>query len=162
MKAKLTLKNPLWETAQRRTILERTVQQSAAELEAKIKEMILNSAPSGRIYRRGLITARASKQALGAGLVRKSGTKTRIVAGNRFHRASAKGQPPAIDSGRLLKSIQVKKTGPLQMKVFASEPYADKLDNPNKLDRPFMRKNRDNFRRKFKQNVAEAIGVKTT
>ena len=49
------------------------------------------------------------------------------------------------------------------MKVFASEPYAEQLDNPNKLDRPFMRKNRDNFRRKFKQNISDALrGVKTT
>jgi hypothetical protein len=163
MKAVLTLNNPLWNTPARLAILNKAVQQSAAELETKIKETIQNSIPAGKIYLRGAITAQATKKALALGLLRKAGTKTRIQVGTRFHRASARGQPPAVDSGRLLKSIEVKKTGALQVTVFSNAPYSDELDNPNKLNRPFIRKNRDDFRRKFKQNIADAIrGVKTT
>lgn len=160
MKAKLTLNNPLWQTASRRAILDKAAQQSAAELEAKIKQKILSSVPAGKVYARGALTARANKAQLGLGLLRKPGTKTRVIIGNRFHRASAKGQPPAVDSGKLLNSIKTKQTAPLQITIFSNLRYAEILDNPQKLNRPFMRKERDNFRSKFKKNIADALKEK--
>ena len=155
MKTKLTLKNPLWETTQRRQILEKVLNLSAQELEKAVKDRIENSVPTGRLYRRGAITARATKKTANLGLFRKAGTKTRVIIGSRFHRASASGQAPAIDSGKLLRSLQVKKTGVLQLTIFTPLKYAAILEN--KLNRPFLKVSRDNYRRKFKQNLKDAI-----
>ncbi len=158
MKATLKLTNPLWQTAARRRILDQAVRQSAAELEREIKQTILDSVPRGRLYRRGSITARATKAKLSLGLQRKKGTKTRLIAGSKFHRASARGQPPAVDSGKLLRSIRVQPgQKPLQLKIIVGVSYAKRLDDPKGLNRPFVVRSRNNFRRKFKANVQKAI-----
>lgn len=57
------------------------------------------STPSGRLYRRGSFRRGASR-----GL----GARARGV-GSRIHRASAPGQPPAEDSGRLYRDITVRR-----------------------------------------------------
>lgn len=137
MKALLKLNNPFWKTPERRQILDKAVQQSAAELEAKIKQKILESSPAGKTYARG----------------------------NIFHRASRKGQPPAVFSGSLLISIRAKKLGELKSSVSTSKNYAPRLDNKNKLDRPFFESTAEAYKAQFKQNLTDAIreaGVKTT
>lgn len=130
MKSELTLNNPLWKSPQRRAMLSRTVLQSAAELESRIKRKILDSRPAGRVYGRGK---------------------------RRFHRASARGQAPAVDTGGLLNSIRARKIGLLKAVVATSKIYAARLDDQNRLNRPFFQSEADAFRPKFKQNLLDAI-----
>ena len=133
MKTKLQLNNPIWKSPERRAMLSKTILQSAAELESRIKLRILNSTPRGRMYKRG---------------------------NNRFHRASARGQAPAVDSGNLINSIRARKTGFLSAVVATGNNYAAWLDDKNKLDRPFFNSEAEKFRAKFRQNILDAIKQK--
>ena len=92
--------------------LEKVVAEQAFEIERDIKEQI-RAPKSGRTYRRGPITKRASKATRGLGL-REYTTKrgfTRAIVGYKFHRASAPGEAPAEDSGAAIGSILTKPTG---------------------------------------------------
>lgn len=165
MKSKLSLNNPLWSSTERRQLLDKVVQQSAAELEAKIKQKLLNpeKPPAGKIYRRGGIYKK--------GLIRdRKLNRTRFkrkffslydekfAVAYSFHRASRKGQPPATDTGALANSIRAKRSGEMHATVATSKNYGAILDDPNKLDRPFFRQTAEEFKAKFKQNIREAIG----
>src|SRR5688572_23913063 len=59
------------------------------------------SVPAGRLYRRGGFSRGASKG------LRLQGGRARGV-GNRIHRASRAGQPPAEDTGRLYRDMTVR------------------------------------------------------
>lgn len=161
MKTTLTLRNPLWNTPSRRALLGKIVQESGAELEGEIKRTMLPATrkeqPSGRTYRRGAITKNATKPLLALGLRRRKGNAKRVVAGSNFHRASKKGQAPAVDTGGLVNSIRAKKTGEMRSTISAGKAYAEPLDNPNKLDRPFFSSTAEAFRTKFKENIENAI-----
>ncbi len=185
MKAKLTLNNPMWQTPARRKMLDQAVQQSAAELEGEIKQRILKSRPAGRTYRRGPILKKATKSLLALGL-RKTRDGKRVIAGANFHRASAPGQPPAVDTGGLLNSIRAKKTGEIRATVTARKNYAEALDSgsrapsrrggrrsrksagpvPNLMGphrggiapRPFFRVTVKEFLPRFKANILALIG----
>jgi hypothetical protein len=157
MKVKLTLNNPLWNQPERRAILDQAVQASGTELETAIKQKILDSQPRGRTYRRSAITKAATKPLLALGLRRKKGNPDRVVAGSNYHRASAKGQPPAVDSGGLINSTRAKKTGEMRSTVSVGKKYGEVLDDPNKLDRPFFRSTVKEFAPKFKENIQKAI-----
>lgn len=157
MKIKLTLTDPLWTSAPRRALLDKAVQESGAELEGLIKKTILESKPAGKTYRRGAITKKATKGNLALGLKRRKGNVSQVFAGSNFHRASAPGQPPAVDTAGLLNSIRAKKTGDMKSQVSAGVAYAEVLDNPAKLGRPFFRVTVEEFRPKFKENIEEAI-----
>lgn len=78
------------------------------------KRRIIDSKASGRLYRR------------------KGGQGFK-----RSHRASARGQRPAIDSGKLLNSIQDKRRNDFSGEVFAGADYAKYLQS-EKLNRPIM------------------------
>ncbi len=157
MKATLKLNNPLWQTPERQKLLDKAVQQSGAELESEIKQAILGSVPSGRLYRRGATAKAASQKNLALGLRRAHSQPKRVIAGSRFHRASALAQAPAVDSGALLNSIRAKKVGQLSVKVATSKRYAVRLDDKNKLNRPFFASTAEKFRPKFKGNIRDAI-----
>ena len=73
------------------------------------------STPRGRVYRKGTIRGRRTKQGVQAGL-RASG-KTRMVTGSRVHRASAPGQPIAEDTGRSYRDIHVTRIGNGQYRI---------------------------------------------
>lgn len=176
MKARLILNNPLWKTPERRAILDKTVQESAAQLESLIKRKILDSQPSGRVYRRGPITAGASQKNLGLGLRRARNNSKLVVIGSGFHRASAPGQPPASDSGGLLNSIRAKKLAVLAAKVEVGKNYGAALDKGAVINgrskrtriigplknriikaRPFFASTVEAFKAKFRQNINDAI-----
>ena len=157
MKSILKLNNPLWQTQARRAMLDKAVQQSGAELESRIKQKILTGPKSGKTYRRGAITRAASKKNLGLGLRKVKNNSKRVVAGSNFHRASARGESPANDLGGLVNATRSKKTGEMRNTVANSKKYAPILDDPNGLDRPFFRSTADEFKPKFKQNIADAI-----
>lgn len=161
MKAKLTLNNPMWKAPQRRAMLDKAVQQSGAELETEIKQTMLpgtrKSPPAGKTYRRRAITKAATKRNLATGLKRSRKNKNRVIAGSEFHKASKRGQAPAIDTGGLVNSIRAQKTGLMRSRVSVGKAYADELDDPNKLDRPFFRSTVRKYLPRFKQNIGDAI-----
>jgi hypothetical protein len=189
MKVRLQLNNPLWKAPERRAILDQAVQQSGAELEGEIKQTMLPSTrkeqPSGRTYRKGPIVKRATKALLKLGLRKQKGRTDKVIAGANFHRASAPGQAPAVDSGGLVNSIRAKKTGEMKSKVSSSKDYAAALDDgarpPSKRSgrrskkrngpvenfmgphrggmaaRPFFKSTAEAFRPKFKGNISKAI-----
>ena len=165
MQATLKLTNPLWKTPERRRILDLAVQQSGAELESEVKKVILNSTPRGKLYRRGAIRRqiagrdlkffRSNKRVFRrkfTGLFRET-----TVVGYNFHRASAKGQSPAVESGGLVNSIQSQRAKPLHNIVKVGKVYGVILDDKQRLDRPFFTVTVKNFREKFKANIQEAI-----
>lgn len=133
MKAKLTLNNPLWQTAKRQAILDKAVQKSGAELESEIKRTILQANPAGRLYRRG----------------------------RRTHRASRKGQPFASDTGGTLNATRSKKTGEMRNTVSNSKKHAKILDAKTGLDRPFFESVAEKFKPVFKQNIRDEIKENT-
>ena len=79
------------------------IEKIQAELAYRIvdeaQQLIDDSIPTGRLYRRGSFNRRHSR---GFGQ-RASGP------GRRFHRASAPGQPPAKDTGKTYQSITVRR-----------------------------------------------------
>jgi hypothetical protein len=154
---KLTLNNPMWNTPARRKILDKAVQESGAELEGEIKTTITDSVPAGRLYRKGSITKTATKPLLALGLRTRKGNAKRVIVGSRIHRASKKGQPPAVDTGGLINAIRASKTGEMKSTVTAGKAYAETLDDPKKLDRPFFKSTAEKFRPKFKENIENAI-----
>lgn len=165
MKAKLTLKNPLWLESRRRAILDKAVQQSGAELEAAIKRKILDGAKTGKTYRRGAIKKKIAERDLSFYRADRRVFKRtfsglyaeKTTVGYRFHRASRKGEAPASETGGLVNSIRARKVGFLSVKVATSLRYARPLDSKNGLDRPFFAATAEEFRSKFKQNIREAI-----
>jgi hypothetical protein len=171
MKVKLTLNNPLWDRAKRREILDKAVQESGAELESLIKQKQLPATrkepPSGKTYRKSPITKPATKALLALGLKRQNGNPKNVVAGSNFHRASAPGQAPAVDSSGLVNSTRAKKTGEMKSTVSVGKKYGPALDkgttkagrNRNIVikPRPFFASTVEEFRPKFKENIKKAI-----
>ena len=95
-----------------------------------IKEEQVKSSPAGKLYKRGSFSGRNK-----IGGVRASGKGTKI------HRASAKGQRPAIDSGKLNRSTRKKRLGAFKGEVTTIAKnkgfdYAEHLQE--KLDRPIQ------------------------
>ena len=167
MQAKLTLNNPLWQTAARKAILDKAVQQSGAELESRIKQKILYSVPRGKLYRRGGIKKVIAKKDLAfyrsdRRIFKRTFTglyAEKTTVGYNFHRASARGQAPATDSGGLLNSIRAQKIGFLSVRVATAKRYAIRLDAEDGLNRPFFAVTVEEFKPKFKQNINEAIAA---
>lgn len=110
-----TLNSSIFKDTPRRQAVANGIRRHTREFKNLTKQRILKSKAAGRQYsRRG-----------GAGF-------------RRFHRASAYGQRPAIDTGRLLNSIQDKSTGEFSAEAFAGAEYAQFLNDPNGLNRPIM------------------------
>lgn len=93
------------------------------------------STPSGRLYRRGSFKRGASRG------LRLQGRRARGV-GTRIHRASAPGQPPAEDTGRLYRDITVRRMSKGNYRVRFGAPHAGFLDvgTRNMRPRPFIMK----------------------
>ncbi|HEX8248973.1 MAG TPA: hypothetical protein VF599_12420 [Pyrinomonadaceae bacterium] len=167
MKSNLILNSPLWKTPERRALLDKTVQQSALELESEIKQAILKGPKTGRTYRRGRILKKAAAKNRGFyrgektssrfKRVFKSLTDERFVVGFGFHRASKKGESPAPDTGALVNATRAQKTGEGRATVANGKGYGELLDNPEKLDRPFFKSTVEKFKEKFKQNLSDTI-----
>ena len=165
MKSVLTLKNPLWRTAQRRLILDKAVQRSGAELESRIKQKILTGPKSGKLYRRSAIKKRIAKRDLGfyrsnRKIFRRTFTtlfNEKTTVGYLIHRASKRGESPATSTGSLVGSIRAVKLGYMSVRVASSKRYALRLDSKQGLDRPFFEATVTEYKPIFKQNISEAI-----
>jgi hypothetical protein len=112
----------------------RFIENKVDDLEMKLAEQIViesrrlidESTPTGRLYRR---------KAFGRGAVRGLGVRA-SGPGRRFHRASAPGQPPAKDTGKLYRDIKAFRTGRGKVRVKFGAPYAGYLEF--NLNRPFI------------------------
>lgn len=98
--------------------IEKLEQELAYRIVDESRALMDSSTPAGRLYRRGSFTRRHSR---GLGQ-RASGPGTRI------HRASAPGQPPAQDSGKLYRNISVRRTGKGNYRVRFGAEYSGYLE----------------------------------
>ena len=184
IKIKINLNSGIWKTAARRKALDDAVLASAGELQGAIQKNIDDSVPAGRVYRVGTLTKAATKPLLALGLKTRKGNAKRVITGSRIHRASAPGQPPAVDTTNLLNSIRAAKTGEMRATVAAGAEYAaalengatipgrNKRSNPSRVKgkktagplknivikpRPFFKPVVEKFAPKFKENIRKAI-----
>ena len=84
----------------------------------------------------------------------------RIYArGGRQHRASAPGEAPAVDTGYLKNSMQVKAIGPTEVEVGVTAEYAAKLEfgGAHVAPRPYMAPSVEQEKQKFFEDVARAL-----
>lgn len=162
MPTKLSLNSPIWNTAKRRARLSGVIQVAGLELERDIKKTISDSKPAGRTYRRTRIT-KAPSPSLPSKLRKyaTAGGKTRVIVGYNFHRASRRGQPPAIDTGRLINSIRTIKLAQLRVRIATSVEYAAVLDDPKGLNRPFFASTAKANRHKYLQRIRKEMTRKS-
>lgn len=96
------------ELRQIQTLVHREVREaiklSALEVDRVMKRLIQKGPKTGRLYRRSSIKRRSTKGLRALGLRRAPGSP-KLVVGINYHRASAPGEPPATDTGRLVSSI---------------------------------------------------------
>lgn len=130
MKAYTHLNSDIFQDVPRRQAVSNLISRSARELKNLTKQRMVRSTPTGRLYaRRG-----------GSGF-------------RRFHRASARGQRPAIDTGKLLNSIQSKTLGEFKAATVAEAPYAKYLQS-ERLNRPILSaKDRDEAQLKLNRDA---------
>lgn len=141
VKSKVTFNKSIWNDAKRRAALSAVIFKVASEFERDVKTNIRESVPAGKTYRRGRITKAITRNTLnGLRTFATSAGKKRAIVGYNFHRASAPGQPPAIDTGRLINSITVQKLSPLRYRIASSVRYAEPLDMGTRriAKRPFF------------------------
>lgn len=123
MPVKRNLKSELWNINSRAARYNKAARSAALLFERDVKLKITLSRPSGRVYRRF----------------------------GRLHIASAPGQPPAIDTGRLINSISSFRIATGHYRVGTAVNYAAALDNVRKKNRPF-------FAVTFKKNKQKYLG----
>lgn len=141
---KLNLRRKIWNSQVRTSILNKTLTELSEILENRIKSVIDDSTPAGRIYRVGSQTTRRTKTT--SHLPKARGRSTRVVVTGKFHQASAYGQPPAKFTLTLYKSIKVRKIpGKLSILASVNAPGVDVLDDPAKLSRLFFRTTIETF-----------------
>lgn len=161
MKIALTISSKIFDDAQVRAILSAVVRTAKLDLESDIKTNLQINAQkaAGKTYRRGRITKAASKITKAINLrhfVTAKGNE-RAIIGYKFHRASAKGQSPATDTGGLIGSVAGRDLAELRARVSVGKKYGAILDDPTKLNRPFFKVRVDLFRPNFKQRVLDAL-----
>lgn len=152
----IRLNHPLWDKARRADLYSKALWEIGLDAIKDVQENIDNSIPAGRTYRRGAITRKASKRNAVKGLRMTKGGTHRIV-GSKFHKASKFGQAPAKDTKRLYRSNKIKRLSAFRVRVYNDTPYAEYLDPPAKLNRPFFRpviqKNRPKYMAKARQRL---------
>lgn len=131
----LILNDPILNVAATRGKLAAAVSKSRKELKQAVRERIIKSKPSGKTHRRLNVSNISSRRG--------------------EHRASRRGQAPAIDSGKLLNSINEKRTGEFSGEVSVNTEYAAILEE--KMDRPYVKPTADKYEKKFVRNVEKAL-----
>lgn len=123
----------------------KAVTKTALDVDRDIKKRMQQSPASGRVYRRGKGRNRS-----------------------RLHRASAPGQAPAIDTGRLINSIMFRQETPLTATVSSNAIYARRLEYggtdsrgvyiaPRPAWRPAVMMHEDKFRERIEAAVRAAF-----
>ena len=140
--------------ANRLNAIAAAVANSTVELERDIKENIQRSIPAGRTYRLNPIVRKESRRNSTLKLARKAGG---VIVGYTYHRASSRGQPPAIRTGRLLNSIRSLQLNPTHGRINVGVDYGLPLDDPEGLDRPFFTTRVELYRPRFFENIRRAF-----
>jgi HK97 gp10 family phage protein len=111
--------------------IDKLEQELAYRIVEESRALMDSSTPHGRLYRRGRFMARQSR-----GL---SGSRAR-GPGSRIHRASAPGQPPAEDTGKLYREITVRRLKSGHYRVRFGARYAGYLEfgTSRMAARPFV------------------------
>lgn len=110
--------------------IDRIEQELAYRIVEEARALMDSSTPSGRLYRKGSFR-RGQSKGLNTGLGRRA-----RGPGMRIHRASAPGQPPAEDTGRLYRDMSVKRMASGRYRIRFGAPYAGYLEF--NLNRPFV------------------------
>lgn len=118
MPVSIKLTSGIFDKSKRDAAASNAVSKSVREFAKYVPEQQIKGKASGKLYRR------------------RGGKNFR-----RFHRASARGERPAVDTGKLSKSTRHKMTGKFSGEVTTiaksgSFDYADQLQN--KMDRPIQ------------------------
>lgn len=105
------------------------VQATCARILSATK-LSMTGAKHGRAYRKGRIGKRMTNAYRAAGLkaYRTAGGREMAIVGYKFHRASAPGEAPAIDTGYLANSYQMQMTTPMTGIVYTNAEYAAALE----------------------------------
>lgn len=121
-------------------VVERTAQGAVAHAKVSMAEP-----KSGRTYPRGAVK-------------RGRGERSRIVA-HRFHRASAPGEAPAIDTGHLVNSFFTKKLSRLVRIIGVNAEYAAALEfgTERVAARPYLRPALNAVRSFFMRSMREIV-----
>lgn len=122
------------------------------EFERDVKTGIQRSVPAGRTYKTTAIVRRSTRRNRGLALRRRGAG---VIVAYNFHRASRRGQPPAILSGRLINSIRTKRVGQSAVRTYVGAFYGLILDDPEGLDRPFFHSRARLFQPRFVEIVRE-------
>ncbi len=111
---------------------EHLVSKTAYKIEARMKNKIMTGPWSGRLYK---------------------------IGKDRYHQASAPGEPPATDTGNLVNSIEVEKVRPLTRHVNVHAEYAPYLEygTARMAARPFLQPSFEEERNSFTQDVGKLI-----
>lgn len=117
---------------------------AADALRHKIVENLSKPGTGNRYRRRGV---RYAKQLA-------NGKRVRAEAAADFHIASAPGNPPAADTGRLRGSATSVRTGLLQWRVGVKAPAAETLET--KMNRPYLKPSVESWRVTAGKRFAEA------
>lgn len=149
MKATLTFTDPRWDVHKTEQQLSGAITRARKEL----KETIREKHREGGSKANGQVSARRR----GRGFL-------------RGHRASSRGNAPAPDTLTLLNSIDDRRTGVLSGEVFVKDGrspdganpavYAEILDNPSKLNRPFFHSTVTTFRDRFMAIIRAALEMR--
>lgn len=140
----------------------RIVLQTGTVIERDSKQS-MRGPKHGNVYHRGAVkkSYRAGSKHLKKYAGKKavfSGGRVSVTVGYKLHRASAPGEAPAIDYGKLVNSIEMVFQRPLLRSiVFATAAYAIRLEK--NLNRPFMRPAAENAWPDFLARMKKLFGV---
>lgn len=76
--------------------------------------------------------------------------------GKKMHQASAPGEPPAVDTGKLKNSIHTRMVTPTKAQVIANTNYAERLEK--RMNRKFFSPALNQIRDWFVTEMTKAIG----
>jgi len=156
--------------------VEAAVEATAFAAEAEIKTSMPTQG-AGRSYSIGNVTRnlRQSERA-GVGVMRQfgkvvmttasglrvqqnaAGSRFNVVVGARLHRASAPGEPPAIDTGALVNSVNAKRIGSMRWGIYESM-IGGYLEHGTStiLPRPHVAPAAERVRQSFVDAIREAV-----
>jgi hypothetical protein len=140
----------IWDITKRKSIINKALKTSANRLEYILKDYMSSSEGGGREYKIPVSRARYRETPRG---------QIKIKRSYRIHRASSQGEPPAIRSGQLYRSLKVRMNPERDgIQARAQSPGARVLDDPFKLNRPFFAHVvKKYFRTYFKRDMIEAV-----
>lgn len=138
IKAKYTIESGLLKKHHNSEELAKAVKKSAKKLHSDIRNRILKSK-------------------------RRTGKVYRIHIGNvtKKHRASARGEAPAILTRTLVDSIRLIPLGRYSWKIVVEAPYAEYLDSEKYLGRPFFQVEVDEHEKEHNDILIETINELT-